>query len=433
MERPTSVRWRVLGLLVAFSFLSWFNRVSMSVAGTDRIIDQFGISETAMGWVYTTFLLTYAVCMAPGGWLIDRYGVWLSLVVMGLGLAVFAGLTGAVGFAFASAGLVWGGLMVVRSVMGVCATPMYPAGARAIASWLPLSQRSVANGLLTGAALIGIASTYPGFGLLIDWCDWPAAFLIVGAATSLLALIWAWHAASHPAQHPGVNQAERDLIAGPYGEVLPGTLSAGGLWDWLPLLRNRSLVLLTCSYAAVGYVEYLFFFWVQRYFGKELHFDKTGSRLASSVVMLGTAAGMIFGGGVADRLLRAHGYRLGRAIVPVTGLLLGAILVFAGLVVREPWAIVGCFTLALAAVGATEGPCWATAVELGGRHGGTSAGIFNTGGNIIGLLAPVVTPWVAEDLGLGWFWAILLASFIAVAGAVLWLGIDPQERVAETV
>ena len=52
--------------------------------------------------------------------------------------------------------------------------------------------------------------------------------------------------------------------------------------------------------------------------------------------------------------------------------------------------------LALAAVGACEAPIWTTAVELGGRRGGTAAGICNTGGNAGGLLAPIVTPLVSN-------------------------------------
>jgi hypothetical protein len=35
--RPTAVRWRIVALLVSFSFMTWFNRVSMSVAYVEQI------------------------------------------------------------------------------------------------------------------------------------------------------------------------------------------------------------------------------------------------------------------------------------------------------------------------------------------------------------------------------------------------------------
>jgi dipeptide/tripeptide permease len=72
-----------------------------------------------------------------------------------------------------------------------------------------------------------------------------------------------------------------------------------------------------------------------------------------------------------------------------------------------------------------EGPCWALAIELGGRRGGSSAALFNTGGNAGGLLAPVVTPWVGEHYG--WGPAVGLGAAVCLAGVVLWAWIDPRE------
>src|SRR5438874_3708303 len=89
LERPTRVRWRILALLVAFSYLSWFNRVSMAVAYDERIKEQYGISEQAIGIVYSAFLLSYAICMTPGGWFIDRYGPRVALAVVGFGPPFF--------------------------------------------------------------------------------------------------------------------------------------------------------------------------------------------------------------------------------------------------------------------------------------------------------------------------------------------------------
>src|SRR5437660_11426997 len=86
--RPTWVRWQIVALLVSFSFMTWFNRVSMSVAYDEQLKDQSGIAPETMGYVYSAFLFAYMVCMTPGGWLIDRFGPWVALVVLGLGSGV---------------------------------------------------------------------------------------------------------------------------------------------------------------------------------------------------------------------------------------------------------------------------------------------------------------------------------------------------------
>ncbi len=202
------------------------------------------------------------------------------------------------------------------------------------------------------------------------------------------------------------------------------------------LWRNRSLVLLTLSYAAVGYVEYLFFHWMHYYFENVLHLDKGASRWYAAILTLAMAAGMVLGGWVADRLRMVLGGRRGRAVVPVVGMLAGATLVIAGLLAEETIWVVIWLALALAAVGATEAPFWTIATELGGRRGGTAAAICNTGGNALGLVAPLITPGISAaitrhfDLSevAGWKWAISLGSAIAVAGAVLWFWIMPPRQ-----
>lgn len=426
--RASVVRWRVVGLMMAASFISWFNRVSMSVAGTERVMEEYHLSPTQMGFVYSALLFAYAGCMTPGGWLIDRHGAWAALTLMGFGSALCIALTGAVGLVFVGGVAVWLALLVVRAATGVFMAPIYPACGRVVSRWLPPRQRALANGLVNGAAPVGIACTFVGFGTLIDLFDWPAAFLITGALTGLLALVWWRYATENPVEHPGVNTAELRMIDGRLISATraPAAPCPAGRWDWVRLLQNRSLVLLTVSYAALGYFEYLFYFWTEYYFRDVRHLSGATSRLYATLLNLSMGGGMMLGGLMSERLLRAWGYRWGRAAVPVAGMLLSAALLFLGLTLDDPLALVACFAVALAAGGACEGPCWATAIDLGGRRAGMAAGIFNTGGNIGGLLAPVVTPWVSRLFG--WQWGLALGAVACLLGVGLWLGIDPHER-----
>src|SRR5262249_50824095 len=159
------------------------------------------------------------------------------------------------------------------------------------------------------------------------------------------------------------------------------------------------ILLLTLSYAAVGYFQYLFFFWMHYYFKSVLGLNDDSSRLYAAIPNLAMAVGMVAGGWLSDRLLGTCGHRLGLALVPMVGMSAGALLLVLGILAESPGWIVVWFALALGAVGASEGPFWATAVELGRRRGGTAAGVMNTGGNVGGLAAPMVTPWVGNLLG----------------------------------
>src|SRR4051794_33300456 len=97
-------RWAIVALLMAIVFISHFNRVSISAAGDARIMAQYKIPPTRMGMVYSAFLLTYTLCMIPGGWFIDRFGPRAALMAVGFGSATFVALTGVVGLALHEAG-----------------------------------------------------------------------------------------------------------------------------------------------------------------------------------------------------------------------------------------------------------------------------------------------------------------------------------------
>ena len=83
-------------LMLAFSVMDYFNRTIMSISGPD-IIKEFSLSETQMGSIYSAFILSYALLMIPGGHLADRFGPRIVIAFMGLGSALFTGLTAAAG------------------------------------------------------------------------------------------------------------------------------------------------------------------------------------------------------------------------------------------------------------------------------------------------------------------------------------------------
>jgi MFS family permease len=184
------------------------------------------------------------------------------------------------------------------------------------------------------------------------------------------------------------------------------------------------------SYALVGYFQYLFFYWAQYYFEKVQGLPKETGRWYSTTLSLAMAAGMVLGGWLSDRALSRFGPRRGLAVVPVLGLLLSATAVALGLLGPTPPAILACFTLAMAGVGLSEGSYWTASVRIGGVRGGTAAAVMNTGGNAGGLLAPVLTPFLSQLLG--WRAGLGAAGIVCLAGAALWLPIDPSDRLEDS-
>jgi MFS family permease len=401
-------------LLVAIVFISHFNRVSIATAGDARIMEQYGITPTRMGMVYSSFLLAYTLCMIPGGLFIDRFGARVALIVVGFGSALFVALTGVVGQAVRDPGSAFLALLLVRGLMGVVSSPLHPACARAVGTWVPAGGRSWTNGMINSAALVGIAATPLGFGGLITRFDWPVAFLISAGLTMGLALVWTTYATDGP---------------GPRAVPEPPPTVTAARSDWLALLRDRSLMLASLSYGTVGYFQYLFFYWMNYYFRRVLLLPEETSASYAAILPLAMAVGMPLGGWLSDRLERVYGAQRSRKLVPMWGMAAGAALMALGVLSRDPVWTVAWFALALGAVGTAEGPFWATATELGGRRAGSAAALMNTGGNAGGMLAPVVTPWVGQQFG--WGYAMGLGGLICLVGVVLWFGIDPRARPGE--
>lgn len=423
-DRPTSVRWKIVGLLLAYAALVHFNRISIAVAGTERLMSQFDISPALMGSLSSAYLWTYTIMMTPGGWFIDRFGARAALLVVGFGSMLCVGMTGVAGLAATSGALIVPALFAIRGLMGIANAPFHPGAAYAVSRWIPGPAQVGVNGMVNAAALAGISSTFYVFGFMMDRLGWPGAFLCASGVTGVAAAAWWAYAAGGPREHRGVNDAERRLI----GTDSAGR-QAGARITEIPPWKNRSVILLTISYGTVGYFQYMFFYWIQYYFDKVLGLGKDDSRLYATIPSVAMAIGMAVGGRLIDRAQSRLGPRRGRAGITVTTMIVSAVLLGAGVLCRQPVWIVTCFSFALGILGICEGAFWTTATDLGGEKGGVAAAIVNTGGNAGGALAPVLTPLVSENLGWGWTGGIALACGFCFLGALTWFWIDPDEGI----
>ena len=91
---PTRVRYKVLGFTLALTAISYLDRVRISMAAS-AIKADLGLSDTQMGYVFSAFMLSYALFEIPAGWLADRYGPRLTLVRIVIWWTIMSALTGA--------------------------------------------------------------------------------------------------------------------------------------------------------------------------------------------------------------------------------------------------------------------------------------------------------------------------------------------------
>src|SRR5262245_32632203 len=91
--QPTQVRYLVLATLCLAAMLAYIPRNCIGVAEQD-IRGELGLSEFDMGWVMSSFFITYALLQIPTGWLGHVWGTRLALTLYAVLWSVFGGLAG---------------------------------------------------------------------------------------------------------------------------------------------------------------------------------------------------------------------------------------------------------------------------------------------------------------------------------------------------
>ncbi len=401
--------WGLVALLSATATASYLCRVNVSVAGA-LMMRELALDHVQMGRVFSAFLLGYALCQVPAGVLADRLG---ARRVLGIAALTWVAATAAIALAPAAAALPV--LLGARLLLGVGEAPTFPAAAQAVSSHIPAAARGRANGSVIAAIGLGSALAPPLVTAVMVRYGWRTALVV--SALPALAVACGWLAVKRmppdlASTHAGVPAVAAIVPGAPAGESL----------------ATPSFALLTASYTLQGYVGYIFVFWFYLYLVDVRKFDLLRGALYASLPWLLSIVSIPLGGAVSDALVKRLGSRWGRRIVPMTGLVGGAVFLSAGARTPDPRVAAVCLALATALVLSVEGPFWAAMMDVAGGRSGTAGGVMNMGSNLGGLVSPALTPVLAASIG--WENALHVASALAVVGGLLWLGIGPRSQAA---
>ncbi|MGA2984293.1 MAG: MFS transporter [Terriglobia bacterium] len=423
-EQPSRVRWKMLVLLVGFSVTAYVLRVNITIA-EHPLMQETHLAPVQLGWIFSSFLVTYTVFMTPAGMFLDRYGPRFILAVAALIWAVLAfGQAITPNLVFTST---WGiiiSLMVLRGILGAAQSPTFPGGAKAISQWFPNSERAFANGWVQTGGLLGTAVTAPLISYLMVHLGWRHAMIVTSLMAPALVLIWLYYGTDRPEQHRGVNAAELAWIRNAPATVTEHKPTGP---DLKLIVKSMQAWKLTLAYSAESYASYMFIWWVYYYLVEVRKFSVLGSGILASIPFIVATITTPLAGGISDRLSLRFGHRQGRRIVPIVTLLSAAVLVYFGGIVPGPKAAVIILSLGAALTLAAEGPTWASMSEMSGASAGAATGFLNTGSNLGGFFSTLLTPWIAGHYG--WPVAFGVASFFSVAAAALWFGIDATSRI----
>jgi MFS family permease len=375
-----------------------------------------GLTQMEFAWVFTVFYVAYGVFEVPTAWLGDRWGQRRMLIRIVGCWSLFTIFTGMVRSFWT--------LLLTRTVFGAAEAGAFPTLSRALSRWFPLQERSRANGVMWMGARTGGALAPPIAVALMAVAGWRYTFAIFGAVGLVWCTVCALWYRDDPADHPSVSAPELRTIRS--GAAPPPHPSERV--PWRTLLLNPTMIALFCSYFASGFGFQFFVTWLPTYFMKEHGLTLQRSGVYAALPLAAGALGCVLGGVIADWITRRTGsVTIGRRSVGVGGFLMGATGYAAAVTVASPEAAIAFLALASGAHDLTLPVLWATTTDAGGRFGGTASGVVNLASSLSGMTAPLAAAWLHSLFGS--FHAVFYtAAAMYVAGAALWLIIDPRKK-----
>jgi sugar phosphate permease len=448
-QKPTRVRYGVMGYLCALAFVLYIDRICIGQAGT-RMKEDLDLNNSQWAWVGVAFQIAYGIFEPTTGHWGDKYGSRRVLIRIVLWWSLFTALTGAVwyfsweilpGVFFGSFTL----LLLIRFLFGAGEAGALPNAARVISRWFPRGKRGPAQALISTCAQIGGATAPAVAALLIELIGWRWAFVIFGS----LGILWVWTFAlwfrDDPATHPSVNEAERRYILGAAAFPLttnaappsPATATHAEPIPWRLVFANHNIWLLGAISFCTSFFSYMLFFWFPTYLkeGRGLTELESG-RLGSLPYVFG-ATGVLLGGFVGDWLTaRTGSRRLALGSMGTVGLLLAGALVGSSMFADAPLVAVllcsiGYFFSYIQLAG-----WWAAMGDVGGRHLGALFGLCNMIGLAGGAVSQVFLGQFADYMKAQgysgraqWDPAFYVYGGILMLGGVLWLFMNPRRTV----
>jgi EmrB/QacA subfamily drug resistance transporter len=168
-DRIHAMRWKTLGVLSLSLVIIGLDNTILNVA-LPTLQSEFDASASTLQWMVDAYLLVFAGLLLVFGTLGDRVGRKLALQA---GVTIF-GLA-SLGALIADTS---GQVIAIRALMGVGAALIMPATLSIIANVFPPEERPKAIGVWAALAAIGIGLGPLVGGLMIDWFDWSAVFLV---------------------------------------------------------------------------------------------------------------------------------------------------------------------------------------------------------------------------------------------------------------
>lgn len=285
----------VLALLLAVNLLNYIDRQAL-YAVFPLVKADLNLSDTALGFLGSAFMLCYMVSAPLFGWLANRTS---RTTIAAAGVAIWSLATVFSGFA---AG--YKTLLAARTAVGVGEASFGTVSPGLLSDYFPKEERGRIISWFYLAIPVGSAIGYLLGGVIGQHYGWHAAFLMVGMPGLLLAVpVWLLREPGRDAEHKPGHPAHKP--------------------DYVSLLRNRSFIITTLAMAAMTFAIGGLAQWAPSFLNRTHGLDVAkANTLFGGITVVSGIVGTLAGGALGDRLQRKS--PAGYLTASAWGFLLGA-------------------------------------------------------------------------------------------------------------
>lgn len=423
------VRWYLIFWLFLLSAVAFLDRVNISIASV-FLADAYSLSDTQLGWIFSAFLVGYALFQTPGGWLADRLGSRRVLTAGVLWWGIFTALAAAIPSKINHALLAF---ITIRFLLGAGEAVVYPASNQFVSRWIPTQERGIANGWIFAGVGAGAGISPPLITFVMLRWGWRTSFWVCALIGIVAGAVWYAISRDTPEEHHRVSPHELAKIRSGLtfnAESSPNNPKNTPRLSWTTILASKEVLALTFSYFCYGYVAWIFFSWFYKYLASVRGLNLKSSAFYAALPFLAMAIACPLGGWISDLLTKWRGKRLGRCGLAVFSMMLaGAFIAFGS---HVPDVRLASIVLAggAGALYLSQSSFWSVSADIGGTSSGLVSGLMNMGAQIGGAITASLTPAIAHWYG--WTASFLVAVCLCICGALSWLIVDPHRKLSST-
>jgi sugar phosphate permease len=321
-----------------------------------------------MGGVMSAFFVGYALMQIPGGIIADTIGARKAITLGVAAWSIFSLLTGMVS---SLRTLIW-----VRVFFGLGEGIHPPATFKVLSAWFSSSERARANGFMMSSNTIGPMIAPLLFATAVLTFGWRSAFYLISIPGFIITIVAYWYLRDEPSQYPGITTDEL---------AESGTESRS---------KRKIPIAQLFTYRVLWHLCFIYLTWDVTWWGFQAWLPsyllrERGFKLLNT----GAVAALPFAAGLIGVLVCAHISDRSRRRKPVLILVLVGNALFMLLTATATNSIMAVIFLTITGffLPAIQGPFWSLAMDmLPSDVMGYSSGFINTGGQIAGVISPIL-------------------------------------------